>query len=165
MIPFRLVRDPKTQHFLNMLHMDQRSITLCLAKEHVTPIAIHGDLVEALSPEAAAYSTLTRYLRTGAFGNRAKRKQSKVRRPLSLKSMKYSGSAYCGAFFFGARTSTAHMFVQNHDSSASHPFSEPYSSSSSLDASSSVTQQVGNKGHPLEAPENHARPPRAQRMA
>jgi hypothetical protein len=35
-----------------------------LAKESLPAIVIHGDLVETLGPEVAAYSTVTKYLQT-----------------------------------------------------------------------------------------------------
>jgi hypothetical protein len=47
--------------------MDQRSITLYLAKKGLSATAIHRNLKETLVPEAVAYSTVTMYLRTLSF--------------------------------------------------------------------------------------------------
>ena len=51
--------------------MDQRSIALYLSRKGLSATLIHQELVDTLGPEAAAYSTVTWYLREARFAGQS----------------------------------------------------------------------------------------------
>jgi hypothetical protein len=63
---------------MDTFQMDWRSIALSLAKKGLSVIIIHKDVVEPLGPEAAAYLTVTQYLRMLSFRDQNKEEEIQV---------------------------------------------------------------------------------------
>jgi hypothetical protein len=63
---------------MDTFQMNWRSIALSLAKKGLSVIVIHRDVVKTLSPETAAYLTVTRYLRMLSFRNKNKKEEIQV---------------------------------------------------------------------------------------